>query len=324
MKLLFALPMTLLFLAVSVVHAETALVQYSFESAKQLAKESKWEQAEAVAEKVSSHEPKNVQNWYLLGVIENRLENPIDAANAFSKVVELDPRGPLAKSLDGKLSEFKAKSVAEKEFKYGSESSGFMLEFIPALGSALANQVGVTLGNTFGIGFKIGKLQIAYRRGTADVSKIFAVPLSPQNLNPKPSDYRALTGTGSFTMQELYFNYLIPIVEPYQGLSGLAISLPIFMGVVMNTVKLGSNTFGSVGYDLASGVHLNYYTRSPFLFDLGALYHVGLPFWGIRDTNSNVIEGSSGTLADAGVSGFELSLGVTFLFGKSHPPGYRD
>jgi hypothetical protein len=287
--------------------------EYTYEQAKALAKESKWDLAEIAAKSVSGGDPKNVQNWFLLGIIENRLEHPIDAADAFSKVTELDPNGALAISLNTKLPELKMKSDEEKKYKYGPESSAFYLEYLPVRGSAIASELQTTLSSSFGLGFRFGKVEVGYRHAGGDVSNIKAVQKA--TVTPVPSDWTTVSGTGSLTMQELYFNFLIPIVEPYTSLGGFQFNIPIYMSGVMNTVNVGDKTYGSLGYDVATGLHLTYFTKTAIAFDLSAMYHLGIPFWSVRDNNANAIEGSTGTAADGGTTGFEVGLGVTFLFG---------
>ena len=70
--------------------------------------------------------------------------------------------------------------------------------------------------------------------------------------------------------------------------------------------------------ELASGVGVEWYSRSPFKFGLTALYHQGFGITPLADnsgTQTAGIENTDGTVAGGGNVGFEVKLTFTYLFG---------
>jgi hypothetical protein len=301
-----------------------------YDQAKDLAKTGQWAQARDLAEQGTQKEPTDAKRWYLLGVVEQRLEHEKAAADAFQKVLEIEPHGPLARAVSVTLPDQKAKGDNEQKYKWGPDSPGFFFSFSPAAGIAAASQMGSSLSTSIEGGFQFQKIQIGFRYGSGTVGKIFAPAEGSDNgaTNQPATNYLPNSSGGSHTFKELYMNVLLPVLDPYTSLGGLQLNIPLFLGGFENSVSLAQgltannsgSTFGNIGWDFATGLQATYYTKSFVAVDLAAMYHWGFPFWNIReDGNTAGIEGPSNQQVTGGTTGFEVSLGVTFLFGASQP-----
>ena len=83
------------------------------------------------------------------------------------------------------------------------------------------------------------------------------------------------------------------------------------------TVSGGAYDFRTVTFDSSIGFGARLYTKSLFRADLSALYHLGIPLGtftgGSADSPDAVLLDSAGETMKAGMSGFELRLGLTFM-----------
>ena len=291
-------------------------------NAKQLAQSARWSAAQAAGRKLVRQQSSDPRAWYLLGVVEERMAKYGPATRAFAKVAKLQPNGPLGKASASKLAILAPKARRQLQYKYGPASWGLFVGVNPLTQNQLTSELGSSLSSTFDLGFSVNNVSFGYLLGTGSVSEIQAAPEGSASggVGAPAQVYSVVHGPGIHTMQELFFTLPFVLVKPYERWGRLQLKIPLQIGGVENTLAIGGKTFGSLGFDFDSGLQADYFTRSPFVISLEATYHLGMPFWGIRqDGNSPAIKGSGGELVTAGVSGFQIGLSVTFLFGASQP-----
>ena len=109
----------------------------------------------------------------------------------------------------------------------------------------------------------------------------------------------------------------IPLNEPYEQLGPVQLFVPLNFASDLVTVSGGTYDFRTVTFDTSVGFGARLYTKSLFRADLSALYHLGIPIGtftgGSTDSPNAVLLDSAGETMKAGMSGFELRLGLTFI-----------
>lgn len=290
----------LAFALIPVVSAQADDAPATYERAKALAKEKKWTEAETVAREATGKDPKNVKAWYLLGVIENRLEKEEETLDAYAKVYDLDRDGLLGQAVAPRV-------IAEDErikHKYGPESSGIFFSYSPVFKTKIASDLGSSLSKAFAGGFRISIFDLGFKSGSGSVQSI------------QGNTHVSSVGPVSHSFYEFFFELPIPVVKPYTSLGGLGVSIPFFFGFEQNNVTTTVRTYGTMAGDFASGLQLALFTKSAFLLSVDGLYHVSVPVWEWRaDGVSKPIRNSSGNLISTSAAGPEVKIQLTLLFG---------
>ncbi len=127
----------------------------------------------------------------------------------------------------------------------------------------------------------------------------------------------------SLALYELYAGVDIPLNQPYGSLGRFQLFVPVNFGSVYAKASGGADSFSAVSIDTAAGIGARYYALSFLRVDLSALYHLGFPlstFSGgsTAAPNTNLYDPASETLK-AGLSGFELRMGIAFLTSPEGP-----
>ncbi|OFZ21264.1 MAG: hypothetical protein A2X94_07360 [Bdellovibrionales bacterium GWB1_55_8] len=119
----------------------------------------------------------------------------------------------------------------------------------------------------------------------------------------------------------LFVGFDIPLNQPYGKLGLIQLFLPINAGTALVSVDAGDSAFKAVSLDSSLGLGARIYTESLFRADISALYHFGFPLTTFTDiapsTSDTKIFNSAGQTMKAGLSGFEIRLGFSFIFSDS-------
>ena len=132
----------------------------------------------------------------------------------------------------------------------------------------------------------------------------------------------------SLTILGLGVGVNIPLNEPYNGLGPVQLFVPLDFSSDLITAAGGAYNFRAVTFDTSFGLGARLYTKSLVRADLLALYHLAIPLGtftgGSADAPDAVVLDSAGETMKAGLSGFELRLGLTFILPDApHANGSR-
>lgn len=283
-------------------HAQHAL------KARQFFEQKQWEDARAEATEAVGEAPQDAKNLFLLGIIEQRLDHSAEAVDAYEKGCALAPDTPIARNLSAELPALQLRARDQRRHRYGPESKGIFLGTSPVFKTALADELGSSLKSMLDGGIRFGAAQLGFGYGQGTVNGI-------QAESSAANTFTVVSGEGKHRVYELFGSYQFSIVEPYQGLGGFHLALPLFVGLVRNQIEIGSKSYSNMGYDMAAGLLLQYFTSQWVAFDLGASYHFGIPFWSLQDSETQGLRSKSGGGVESGMTGPALRLGISFLFG---------
>jgi len=277
-----------------------------------LAREKRWKEANDEARKATQTQPKDAETWFMLGMTEERLENLSAAATAYEKYLALSPQQTAAEPVRAKLPDLKSRAKRKNEDVYGTQSSGFYFGALPSYNPAFVDQVNGSLGTGFDLGFNFSFIFLGYRRASGSFKEDIKTP----SLST-PITYTTVTGGGKIYHQELYMNAMVSLIDPYTKMGNVQLGLPIYFGGFMNTLEVGGKKYGNMGFDMGTGLALRGFTRSTFTWYVQGLYHLGLPFWGIRQSSEREpIRNARDEDILGGSNTFELGAGIGFLFGS--------
>lgn len=291
---------------------ETAVVGSSYK-AYSLVKEKKWSEAREEAARATKSQPHDAEAWFLLGLSEERLEHLSAALEAYKQYLKLNPPAAAAQNVQGKMDELRPRARHQLEDKFGRTSNGFFVEKSLAYNPNFVHEINGSLGKPFALGFNFGKVFLGYRLASGTFTETINAPQS------NSTAYTAITGGGKITHQEIFANLDFNLIEPYESWGNLQLTLPLALGGFMNTLKTTSpsKTYGNVGYDFGLGLGVRGFTRSFFSWYAQGIYHVGIPFWGIREGGQDKgIRNAHNEDVKGNITGFEFSVGVSFLFGE--------
>ncbi len=288
-------------------------------TAYQLARERKWPEARSEAAAAAKANPADSKAWFMLGVAEERTENLDESAAAYQKYLALNPDPKVAAAVQAKMPELKQRARKKTEDKYNNQSWGFFVGYSPVAKSTMAEQLDSDVKTSMDIGFNFGGFLMGYRRATGTVPA-FKAPQKSLTTGTVP--YTTLTG-GKQSTGELYVAGLIPLIEPYGKWGAAQLGLPLFFGVYSQTIRADSRVFGNIAYDVATGLSVKWFTRSPFTVELSGVYHLAIPFWGVRESSdSKTIRNSNNEDIQGRNSGLEMRIGIGLLFGGETPGHY--
>jgi tetratricopeptide (TPR) repeat protein len=292
--------------------------------ARLLIEEKNWQQALVEIRQATQLNPKAADAWLIQGTVAMRLEENAEALDAFNKYLALNPPVDKATAVRQRIAEVelrldkqkaeanaKAEAAAEERAKrVGPGGSGIYFAISPTYkpGITSSDDLGSSMDKSFDFGFRFGFVDWGFKFGSGDIPGIIV---------RKEKD-NSLVGTytkGKHNLYEMYFRFGIPLSEPQAGQAGHSFLIPIHMGMFMNNAKF-NKTYGNIGFDFGSGLQYRYYTGSSFVFDVSALYYLGLPFWKIQNADSEILAvyNLNGDRAKGSMSGSELRAGITLLF----------
>ncbi len=284
----------------------------------ELAKQKKWPEARTEAVNATKSNPNDGKAWFMLGLVEERTENLSESAAAYKKYLAMNPDPKVAATISAKVPDLEKRARKKSEAKYNNDTWGLFLGYSPSVQSTMADQLDSDFKTTMDIGMNFGSFIMGYRRGYATIPKFKAPPIG---VTTGTLVYTTITD-GKQSFGELYVAGLIPMIPPYDKWGGAQLGLPLFFGMYSQNIKAGDRNFGNIAYDLATGLSVKWFTRSPFTVELAGLYHLAIPFWGVRESSgSKTIRSMKDEDIQGRNSGLELRIGIGLLFG-SEPKGH--
>ncbi len=200
--------------------------------------------------------------------------------------------------------------------RWSGKSGAVFLGISPVFLPKVAASDRLNLGNLpvfeAGLEFKPGNtIGFRYARGTI----------------PSLQTYDATTFITTYTadaalaLYELYSGVNLPIHDAYGKLGPVQFFVPIHVGGSLLTINASEDTYTSMSMDVAAGVGVRLYTHSLFRADVSAMYHYGIPLLGItKNTDESVVvQSPAGEAMKCSLTGFELRLGVSFIFPDAAP-----
>jgi|GEM_PF-3513716 len=279
-----------------------------------------WEKARDEAKFATVAAPDATLNrdaWLLLGATEERLGNLQSASNAYSKYLTLSPPPEKREIVALRFNETEAKANQYARYKWGTNSGGLVLGFSPQFQSRVQEQLNSDLKTTVDIGLRFGTFSFGYKKGRASLGKFLAPTTSAAN-----SPYVEVPAGGVHLMESVYFQNNFEFGENTDT-KPIVWSLPLYFAGIVNAVRSPSNDlYNNIALGIGTGLRIDFYTKSALSFDISALYHLGIPFWGISkqtETVSPSIKNISGEKIAGSNTGAEIRVGMKILFGKTPP-----
>lgn len=289
--------------------------------------EKDWKSAEGEAKVMSEIDGANLDGWLIYGIIEQRLEKNEEAAQCYHKYLELNPPADKAEAVRSRLADVetrneKAKkdSTTENQERYGSKSNGIYVSYSPYYKPSTSEVTGGDVNSNYHLGGQFGRMAVGLMYDGGNVQTFKALPATGTS-----TTYQTV-GPAKLATYELYFGYNFDLIEPYTTTGPFSFFIPIQFGTFTNNLKLndGSRNFSNFGMEAASGLGVQWYSRSPISLSLTALYHWGIGLWDLSDSSgsgTDGIENSSGDPVHGGNVGPEVRLTLTYLFGYEKPVG---
>ena len=282
-----------------------------------------WASAETESKAVIEAKSQDMDSWLMYGIIEQRLEHNEEAIKAFHKYLDLNPPQEKADVVRGKLAVLEIRSAkqqnevkAEHEETYGPRSSGIFFAYAPSYNPSTSSVLGGDVGSNIQFGFEFNRVIVGLQTDSGNI---------PSLLAPDASNTYVAAGPASLSTYILFFEFNPILTEPFKGSTGpFSFYIPIHIGVFENNVSIASGpangTYSNMGMELASGIGVEWYSRSPFKLGATALYHQGWGMSGLTNGSSTAsnplpLENKSGTVAYGGNVGLEFKLTLTYLFG---------
>jgi hypothetical protein len=202
--------------------------------------------------------------------------------------------------------------------RWSGNNGGVFWGYSPLYLPQLATSDRFNTGNvpTFQAGVELkdhGKISFRYSKTTVPSLEVYDPTTFVTTYSPD----------ASLKIFDLLVGFDIPVNQPYGKLGPFQFFLPVSFGTALVLVDGGAYSFKAASFDSSFGVGAHVYTKSFIRADLSALYHFGIPltsFTGGSSSSSgaNVLDPAGETMK-AGLSGFEMYLGLTFIFPDSPP-----
>jgi hypothetical protein len=125
----------------------------------------------------------------------------------------------------------------------------------------------------------------------------------------------------STSLFEIYGGFNLPLNDPDGKLDRFQFFIPLNLGLAFATLDTSDGNFSATAVDASVGLGVHVYTQSFFRAGLTGLYHFGLPLQTIT-ASTQVAQDPTGQSMKFSPTGFELKLGVTFMF-PDPPEGYE-
>lgn len=297
---------------------EKALVHQKL--ARQYVNEKKWALARDEARLSTNAAPKDEMNrdaWLLLAATEERLSNFSAARDAYEKYLALSPPPEKKLAVTTRFNEIKVKADYYSSYKWGSTSFGIIIGSSPTFKSKMQEELDSEMTKAMDFGIRFGNMSIGYKRGSGK-SGAFKAPTTTTS----SSGYSIVAAGSKHVVEEIYFQYNIVLTDQPET-KGIVWSIPLYMAGVSNGTRTSgadSKLYSNFGYDLATGLSVDLYTKSTFSFDISALYHLGIPFGDVKNNNDALpIKDLNDKEISGSTSGAEVRIGIKFLFGSSPP-----
>ena len=299
------------------VHAADNDVELHRAKAQQYISAKDWSSAEGEAKAIVKDSPQDMDGWLMYGIIEQRLEHNDEAIQAYHKYLDLNPPADKAQAVREKLAKLEVRSAQQKheedvqnEEMYGPRSTGIFLSYAPIYNPSTSSVLGGNVHSNYQLGFEVHRFIVGLQYDSGTV---------PSLLAPNSAGQYVASGPATLKTYILFFELNPILTEPFKDSTGpFSIYVPIHIGAFDNSVNVGSGagsgTYSNFGLEVATGLGVEWYSRSPFKLGATALYHQG---WGMSglSNGSNNLENNSGTVAYGGNVGFELKFTVAYLFG---------
>jgi len=281
-----------------------------------------WASAEGESKAIVDAKPQDLDSWLMYGIIEQRLEHNEEAIKAYHKYLDMNPPQEKAQAVRNKLADLEIRSTkqkheadAEHEETYGPRSSGVFFAYAPIYNPSTSSVLGGNVTHNYQFGFEINRVIMGLQYDSGTIPSL----LAPNN---NGNNYVS-AGPAALSTYILFFELNPIITEPFTESTGpFSIYVPIHIGTFVNSVTVdsgvGAGTYSNLGFELGTGLGVEWYSRSPFKLGATALYHQGWGYSGLinnSSTTQNSLENKSGTIAYGGNVGFEFKLTVTYLFG---------
>lgn len=296
-------------LMISMASAQTSQRAY------ELAREKKWPEALSEATSATVSNPNDGKAWFMLGLVQERTEKLSESLESYNKYLALNPDPKVAEAVQTRLADIRPRANLQNQDRYGKSSNGFFFEKQLSYAPKFVAEVNGKLTTPFSFGFNFGLGSVGYRRATGSYTENIKAPASHQT---SPT-YNIIAGGGDIIHQELFANFNISLVDPYTTMGDLQLALPLTFGGFMNTLKsnLDGTMYGNVGYDLGIGLAIKGYSRSAFTWYAHGIYHLSIPFWGIRESGYDLgIKNAQNDDVKGSASNFEVAVGINILFGE--------
>jgi|GEM_PF-2569565 len=280
-----------------------------------------WTAAEEETKTIIDAKPQDMDGWLMYGIVEQRLEHNDEAIKAYHKYLDLNPPQKKADVIRNKLADLEIRSTQQKheveiehEETYGPRSSGIFFAYAPVYNPSTSSVLGGNVKSNIQLGGEVNRVVFGLQYDSGTI---------PSLLAPNSSGTYIAAGPATLTTYILFFEYNPILTEPFKGSTGpFSFYIPIHMGFFNNSVNISSGaasgTYSNFGLELATGLGVEWYSRSPFKFGATALYHQGWGFSALVNSSGNSqngLESQSGTVAYGGNVGFEFKLTMTYLFG---------
>lgn len=310
---------TLTLMVVSTVSwSSDALKGVAYEQALTQTENKQWAQAHESSIKATQEDPKSWKAWYLRGVVAERLENFEDADKSYDEFFKLSPPEKAAQAIKPRSYRSKGKAELITVKRYNADNTKFFLGYSPSWKPKLAEELGSNLSTSWDLGFEFAGFFVGGKGGSGTVPGLLVAPRGEVKTKTTTPTYSALRTEGKHTFYEFFFGYNFDLNNPYEKLGPIVLSIPLYLSGVMNTIEIAGRKFGSIGYDGGLGLRARYYTKSWFAADVAGMYHSGFPFWGLReDGTSSPVKSLQGAESKSGMTGFEIRVGIAFLFAQT-------
>lgn len=278
-----------------------------------------WTSAEAESKAIIDAKPGDMDGWLMYGIIEQRLERNEEAIKAYHKYLDLNPPQEKAEAVRGKLADLEIRSTKQKkeadvqhEEMYGPRSPGVFFAYAPVYNPSTSTVLGGDVKSNYQFGFEFNRVIMGLQYDSGNI---------PSLLTPN-TDGKTYTAAGPASLKTyiLFFEINPILTEPFKDSTGaFSFYIPIHLGTFYNSVNVptgvNSGNYSNFGFEVASGLGVEWYSRSPFKLGATALYHQGWGLSGLVNDAQNPLENTSGTVAYGGNVGFEFKITLTYLFG---------
>ncbi len=278
-----------------------------------------WDQAKIMSEQSTDKNPKHAKSWYLRGVVAERLEDFENAEASYAKFLLLEPSGKRADAARRKHVDLAVKVDNRDKIRYSPKSIKFYFGYSPLWKPKISNEIGSTLTTSMDMGFEFGPFIIGGKMASGTLKGLM-VP-TPGVSKAALAIYTPVVSPATHKYLEGVIGAQFDLNAPYDGMLGpVVLSIPFLIGWAQNTVELSGTKYVNYGFDYHGGLKARYYTKTRFAADLSAIYHVGLPISGLRKNSSTAaVKNLNGELNKGSMDGFEIRLGIAFLFAESIP-----
>lgn len=289
-----------------------------------------WATAAEESRQATQLNPNSADAWLIHGTVTMRLEKNIEAKEAFTQFLALNPPADKAKAVKQRLVELEVRLDKEKKTesetaraklaaeqaaakaqaeRYGPQGSGFIVGFSPVYKPQIGttSDLNSTVSSSFDFGFRVQMIDfgLRYAKGTVDHITV-------------KDDKNGVLGSfvnGKHTLWDFYVSPYIPLNDVALGKAGFQFLIPVHFNMYMNNAVF-DKTYWNMGLGLGSGCQVRYYTGSLIAFDLTGLYDFTFPVTPIQNNDAAIKSAynAKGDKIAGKLDGFEVRAGIAILF----------